>query len=137
MLWLTMREVTKYTMKIWRNSDLTSSDGIKKSCGFNQTARLLLFHAKDMVQIILSGIYKMVDIDRVKLDFVNDVLIDEQSPETVFAHQRIIFQYTQLRKICKLLRSMRDFISKLFCVRRTGFGFVVFQKGQKPIACLI
>ena len=25
MLWLTMREVTKYTMKIWRNSDLTSA----------------------------------------------------------------------------------------------------------------
>lgn len=41
------------------------------------------YSAKDMVQIILSGICKMVDVDRVKLDFVNaDVLIDEQSPET-------------------------------------------------------
>ena len=74
----------------------------------------------------------MVDIDRDKLDFVDaDVLVNKQSAEIVFTHRRIIFQYAQLRKICKLLRSMKDFIRKLFRVRRTDFGFVVFQKGQK------
>ena len=44
MLWLTMREVTKYTMKIWCNSDLTSAEGIEKPCGSIETARLLLFY---------------------------------------------------------------------------------------------
>ena len=80
----------------------------------------------------------MVDVDRVKLDFVNaDVLIDEQSPETVFAHQRIIFQYAHLREICKLFCGVKNLIGKLSCVRSTNFGFVVFQKGQKLISCLI
>ena len=51
---------------------------IKMPCGSIETARLTLFHAKDMVHIILSGICKMVDIDRVKLNFVDaDVLVDE------------------------------------------------------------
>ena len=87
--------------------------GIKRPCGLIETARLLLFHAKDMVHI--TGICKMVDINRIHLDFVDaDVLVNEQSAEIVFAHQRIIFQYTQLRKLCKLLRSMKDFIRKLF-----------------------
>ena len=53
-----------------------------------------LFHAKDMIHIILSGICKMVDVDRVKLDFVDaDMPVDEQSPEAVLAHQDIIFEY--------------------------------------------
>ena len=91
-----------------------------------------------MVHIILSGICKMVDIDRVKLNFVDaDVLVDEQSAEIVFAQQSIIFLDAKLRKICKLLRSMKDFIRKLFRVRRTDFGFAVFQKGQKLIACFV
>ena len=47
-----------------------------------------------MIQIILSGICKMVDVDRVKLDFVDaDMPVDEQSPEAVLAHQDIIFEY--------------------------------------------
>lgn len=83
-------------------------------CAANQIYNRL-FHAKDMIHIILSGICKMVDIDRDKLDFVDaDVLVNKQSAEIVFTHQRIIFQYAQLRKICKLLRSMKDFIRKLF-----------------------
>ena len=68
--------------------------GVRRPYGFLETARLLLFHAKDMVQIILSGICKMVDVDRVKLDFVDaDMPVDEQSPEAVLAHQDIIFEY--------------------------------------------
>ena len=78
MLWLTMREVTKYTIKIWRNSDLTSAEDIKRPCGLIETAQLLLFQSKDMVHIILSGICKMIDIDRVKLDFVDaGILVNE------------------------------------------------------------
>ena len=78
MLWLAMREVTKYTIKIWRNSDLTSAEDIKRPCGLIETARLLLFQSKDMVHIILSGICKMIDIDRVKLDFVDaGILVNE------------------------------------------------------------
>ena len=97
-----------------------------------------LLHPKDMVDIVLPGICKMVDIDRVELDFVNvDVLIDEQSPETVFAHQRIVFEYAHLREICKLFCGMKDFIRKLFCVRHTDFGFVEFQECQKLIPRLV
>lgn len=74
-----------------------------------------LFHAKDMIHIILSGICKMVDINRIHLDFVDaDVLVNEQCSETVLAHQHIVFEYAQLRKLCKLLSSMKDFIRKLF-----------------------
>ena len=99
---------------------------------------LLLFHAKDMVHIILSGICKMVDINRIHLDFVDaDVLVNEQSAEIMFAHQCIVFEYAHLREVCKLLCGMKDFIRKLFRVRHTDFGFVVFQKGQKLIPRLI
>lgn len=133
-----MREVTKYTIKNQHNSDLTSAEGIKRPCGFNQTARLLLFHAKDMVQKILSGICKMVDIDRVKLNFVDaDVLVNEQSAEIVLAHQSIIFEYAHLREICKLLCGMKNLIRKFFRVRSAGFGFVEFQESQKLIPRLI
>ena len=68
-----------------------------------------------MVHIILLGICKMADINRIHLDFVDaDVLVNEQCSETVLAHQHIVFEYAQLRKLCKLLRSMKDFIRKLF-----------------------
>lgn len=40
MLWLTMREVTKYTMKFWRNSDLTSVEAYKDRAVI-ETARFL------------------------------------------------------------------------------------------------
>ena len=50
---------------------LDIGQSIKRPRGVIETARLLLFHAKDMVQIILSGICKMIDIDRVKLNFVD------------------------------------------------------------------
>ena len=68
-----------------------------------------------MIHVILSGICKMVDINRIHLNFVDaDILVDEQSAETVLAHQHIVFEYAQLRKLCKLLSSMKDFIRKLF-----------------------
>ena len=52
--------------------------GVRRPYGFLETARLLLFHAKDMVQIILSGICKMVDINRIHLNFIDaDILVDE------------------------------------------------------------
>ena len=112
--------------------------GIKRPCGLIETARLLLFHAKDMVHIILSGICKMVDINRIHLDFVDaGILVNEQSAEIVFAHQRIIFQYAHLRESRKLLCGMKDFICKLSCVRHTDFGFVEFQESQKFIPRLI
>ena len=80
----------------------------------------------------------MVDINRIHLNFVDaDILVDEQSTETVLAHQRIVFEYAKLRKVCKLLRGMKDFIRKLSCIRSADFRFVVFQKGQKLIPRLI
>ena len=46
------------------------------------TVRLLLFHVEEMV-----------DIDRVKLDFI--ILVDNQRPEIMLAHQCIAFQKRQ------------------------------------------
>lgn len=91
-----------------------------------------------MIYVILSGICEVIDIDRVSLNFVDaDVLVDEHRPEIVLAHQRIVFEYAKLRKVCKLLRGMKDFIRKLSCIRSADFRFVVFQKGQKLIPRLI
>ena len=42
MLWLTMREVTKYTIKIWRNSDLTHF--LEKQKKRNRTDESFLNH---------------------------------------------------------------------------------------------
>ena len=91
-----------------------------------------------MIDVIFSGICKVVDIDRVSLDFVDaDILVDEQCSEIVLAHQCIIFQYAHLRESLKLLCGMKDFICKLSCVGSADLGFVVLQKCQKLIACLM
>ena len=80
----------------------------------------------------------MVDINRIHLNFVDaDILVDEQSAETVLAHQRIVFEYAKLRKVCKLLCGVKNLFGKLLCVRNTDFSFLEFQEGQKLIPRLI
>lgn len=102
------------------------------------TFEIHLLHPKDMVNIVLPGICKMINISCIRLNLVDaDILVDEQSPKAVLAHQRIVFEYAKLRKVCKLLRGMKDFIRKLSCIRSADFRFVVFQKGQKLIPRLI
>ena len=81
----------------------------------------------------------MVDINRIHLNFVDaDILVDEQSTETVLAHQRIVFEYAKLRKVCKLLLWREGSLSaNFFRVRRADPGFVEFQEGQKLIPRLV
>ena len=91
-----------------------------------------------MIHVILSGICKMVDINRIHLNFVDaDILVDEQSAETVLAHQRIVFEYAHFREICKPFGGAKDLVCKLLCIGSADFRFVEFQEGQKLITRLI
>ena len=58
-----------------------------------------------MIHVVFAGIRNVIDEYSIILDFVHtNILYDEQRTESVFSHQRIIFQYAHLGKV----RQLRD-----------------------------
>ena len=74
----------------------------------------MLLHSKDVIDMVFSRICQVIDADSIRVHFVNtDIVVNEQRPEAVLSHQRIIFQNTHLRELCKLFRGTEDATGKL------------------------